>query len=383
MSKIKKTLMSLGLLLALTPLAAQERSDTTYTFRFVPGRDMFYSPWKGNETELMRMEACVAEWKERILKGEIPVYVEGWCSSKQTKKENLAMARIRSNRVKSELITRQGLTEECFVTRNHATEGDFVTVRIAVPKEDTTSQKDEEERLAAERAEQQRKAADASERQRLEQERIAREQQAERERVEAERLAAEQARADSLAKAQSEAGNTTVPVSPLTEKASLADSYTLALRANLLRWATLTPDLGIEWRISPSVGVLVNGSWTSWTWKNNDRRYALWEVSPEVRWYIGEKKAWHIGAMGKVGHFNYKLSETGRQGDILGGGLTGGYQLHLNDALSMDFSLSLGYLRADYEKYVVIDAVRVRDGSGSKDWWGPINAGVTLVWKLF
>ena len=50
--------MSLGLLLALTPLAAQERSDTTYTFRFVPGRDMFYSPWKGNETELMRMEAC-------------------------------------------------------------------------------------------------------------------------------------------------------------------------------------------------------------------------------------------------------------------------------------------------------------------------------------
>ena len=66
MSKIKKTLMSLGLLLALTPLAAQEQSDTTYTFRFVPGRDMFYSSWKGNETELMRMEACVAEWKNNV-----------------------------------------------------------------------------------------------------------------------------------------------------------------------------------------------------------------------------------------------------------------------------------------------------------------------------
>lgn len=26
--------------------------------------------------------------------------------------------------------------------------------------------------------------------------------------------------------------------------------YTLSLRANLLRWATLTPDLGLEWRIS-------------------------------------------------------------------------------------------------------------------------------------
>ena len=143
MSKIKKTLISLGLMLALTPLAAQERSDTTYTFRFVPGRDMFYSPWKGNETELMRMEACVAEWKERILKGEIPVYVEGWCSSRQTKEENLAMAKVRSNRVKSELIVRQELTEDCFITRNHSGSGDYVTVRIVVPKEETAVQKDE------------------------------------------------------------------------------------------------------------------------------------------------------------------------------------------------------------------------------------------------
>ena len=38
--------------------------------------------------------------------------------------------------------------------------------------------------------------------------------------------------------------------------------YAFALRANLLRWATLTPDLGIEWRINRHVGILVNGSWT-------------------------------------------------------------------------------------------------------------------------
>ncbi|WP_259328326.1 hypothetical protein, partial [Bacteroides ovatus] len=27
--------------------------------------------------------------------------------------------------------------------------------------------------------------------------------------------------------------------------------------------------------------------------------------------------------------------------------------------------------------------VRVRRGNETKDWCGPINAGVTLVWKLF
>ena len=165
-------------------------------------------------------------------------------------------------------------------------------------------------------------------------------------------LTAAQSAADSLAKAEAERLS--------AGKAGDADSYTLSLRANLLRWATLTPDLGIEWRISPSVGIMVNGSWTSWTWQDNARRYALWEVMPEVRWYLGEKKAWYVGAMFKAGQFNYKFSGTGRQG-----------------------TLGLGYLNADTERYDVIDGVRVRSGNETKHWIGPINVGVTLVWKLF
>ncbi len=186
---------------------------------------------------------------------------------------------------------------------------------------------------------------------------------------------------DSLAAADS--AGITGTERPAAKETAAPDSNTLSLRANLLRWATLTPDLGIEWRISPAVGVLVHGSWTSWTWNDNARRYALWKVAPEVRWYLGEKKAWYVGAMFKAGQFNYKFSGTGRQGDLLGGGITGGWQLRLNKALALDFSLGLGYLNADTERYDVIDGVRVRSGHETKHWIGPINAGVTLVWKLF
>ena len=38
---------------------------------------------------------------------------------------------------------------------------------------------------------------------------------------------------------------------------------------------------------------------------------------------------------------------------------------------------------ADYDKYVVINGVRVRRGSETKNWWGPVSAGVTLVWNIF
>ena len=263
--KITFLTLFLWLMTVTFPVIAQQKTDTTYTFRFVPQKDMFYVPWNGNDTELARLLECIENSKATIFDGKLPLLVDGYCNSLGGEAENLATAKIRANRVKSELITRAKIS----------------------------------------------------------------------------------------------------------------------LRANLLRWATLTPDLGLEWRICPSWGIAVNSSWTSWSWSDKDRRYALWEVAPEVRYYMGEKKAWYLGAMFKTGQFNYKLSETGKQGDLMGGGITTGYQLRLNKALTLDFNLGLGYLNADFEKYEVIDGVRVRCGNETKNWCGPINAGVTLVWKLF
>ena len=350
---------------AAFPAFAQQKTDIVYTFRFVPQKDMFYVPWNGNDTELARLLECIERNRTDILDGRLPLLVDGYCNSLGSETENLATAKIRANRVKSELIIRAEIKEENFITRNHATEGDFVTVRLTVPVKEAAVTDAEAE--ARHKAEAERLAAEK----RAKQERLAEEQR----KAEEARLAAEKAKAE---KAAHQNKLTDMPLETKTPT-----DYHFSLRANLLRWATLTPDLGVEWRICPSWGIAVNGSWTSWTWSDKDRRYALWEVAPEVRYYMGEKKAWYLGAMFKAGQFNYKFSEAGKQGDLMGGGITAGYQLRLNKALALDFNLGLGYLNADFEKYEVIDGVRVRRGNETKDWWGPINAGVTLVWKLF
>ena len=343
--KITFLTLFLWLMTVTFPVLAQQKADTTCIFRFVPQKDMFYVPWKGNDTELARLLEYIENNKATILDGKLPLLVDGYCKSQGSKAENLATAKIRANRVKSELITRAKIKEENFITHNHATGGDFVIVRLTVPAKETAAMEAEAEaRLAAEPTVAGRR---------------------ERQKAEAEKDALQNTLADTLSETK------------------ITTDYHLSLRANLLRWATLTPDLGLEWRICPSWGIAVNGSWTSWSWSDKDRRYALWEVAPEVRYYMGEKKAWHLGAMFKAGQFNYKLSETGKQGDLMGGGITAGYQLRLNKALDLDFNLGLGYLNADFEKYEVIDGVRVRCGNETKDWCGPINAGVTLVWKLF
>ena len=350
---------------AAFPAFAQQKTDTTYTFRFVPQKDMFYVPWNGNDTELARLLECIENSKATIFDGKLPLLVDGYCNSLGSEAENLATAKIRANRVKSELIIRAKIKEENFITHNHATGGDFVIVRLTVPAKETAAMDAEAE--ARRRAEAERLETET----RAEQERRAEEQR----KAEEARLAAEKAEAEKAALQNTLAGT--------PSETKITNDYHLSLRANLLRWATLTPDLGLEWRICPSCGIAVNGSWTSWTWSDKDRRYALWEVVPEIRYYMGEKKAWYLGALFKAGQFNYKLSETGKQGDLMGGGITTGYQLRLNKALTLDFNLGLGYLNADFEKYEVIDGVRVRCGNETKNWCGPINAGVTLVWKLF
>ena len=321
--KITFLTLFLWLMTVTFPVIAQQKTDTTYTFRFVPQQDMFYVPWIGNDTELARLLGCIENYKATIFDGKLPLLVDGYCNSLGSEARNLATAKIRANRVKSELITRAKIKEENFITHNHATGGDFVIVRLTIPAKETAAMDAEAE--ARRKAEEARLAAEPTVAGRRE-----------RQKAEAEKAALQNALAGTLSDPK------------------ITNDYHLSLRANLLRWATLTPDLGLEWRICPSWGIAVNGSWTSWTWSDKDRRYALWEVAPEIRYYMGEKKAWYLGAMFKAGQFNYKLSETGKQGDLMGGGITTGYQLRLNKALTLDFNLGLGYLNADFEKYEVL-----------------------------
>lgn len=404
MNKVKSIIFALLLAVASFPLSAQEKTEdgNGYIFRFIADKDMFFSPWSGNGKELERLLAAIEEHRTAIENGRMFLCVTSYGTDGNPKRSAAEVAKIRRNRVKSELIVRGKVKERHFVTDKAFSEsyktkdgelrnvivvvlpasvekvaeiaGEEAAAKVEIYNHEVLGMdipiiyaKDyalelEKKRLAEEQARRKEKQRIASEK--ADQKRLAEEEVAQK-REEAERMTAAQA------------GQTEYKTEPQ------AAPYTFSLRANLLRWATLTPDLGIEWRINRHVGVLVNGSYTSWSWDDKNRRYALWEVSPEVRCYIGKEKRGYIGAMFKTGEFNYKLSTVGKQGDLRGGGITGGYRLKLNKAFSMDFNLGLGYLNADYEKYKVIDGVRVRQGKESKDWWGPVSAGVTLVWNIF
>ena len=232
--KITFLTLFLWLMTVTFPVIAQQKTDTTYTFRFVPQKDMFYVPWNGNDTELARLLECIENSKATIFDGKLPLLVDGYCNSLGGEAENLATAKIRANRVKSELITRAKIKEENFITHNHATGGDFVIVRLTVPAKETAAMDAEAE--ARRRAEAERLETET----RAEQERRAEEQR----KAEEARLAAEKAEAEKTAQQNT--------LADTLSETKITTDYHLSLRANLLRWATLTPDLGLEWSICPS-----------------------------------------------------------------------------------------------------------------------------------
>lgn len=397
MKKSKQLLLITALLFIWElPVIAQQPTDTTYIFRFVPNDDMFYVPWNGNDRSLHQLLNILEKNKKQLQAGQMYISVSSYAASANDILTSERMAYIRNNRIKSELITQGGLTEQMFVTdrailssygKEKLRNVVVVTFPASVEKVaeiagiEAARRVENYNKERSGKAERERQFIEQAAREKAEAERLAKEQ-AEREHLAAQEKARKQAETERLA-AEREEKECAETERLAAEAAAKAKAHSLSLRANLLRWGTLTPDLGVEWRLNRHVGILVNGSYTSWTWNNNDRRYALWEIAPEARYYIGKEKRGYIGAIYKAGSFNYKLSEIGKQGNLMGGGLTGGYQLKLNKALNLDFSLALGCLHADYDKYIVIDGIRVRQGKETKNWWGPISAGVTLVWNIF
>ena len=397
MKKSKQLLLITALLFIWElPVIAQQPTDTTYIFRFVPNDDMFYVPWNGNDRSLHQLLNILEKNKKQLQAGQMYISVSSYAASANDILTSERMAYIRNNRIKSELITQGGLTEQMFVTdrailssygKEKLRNVVVVTFPASVKKVaeiagiEAARRVENYNKERSEKAERERLAIEQTAREKAEAERLAKEQ-AEREHLAAQEKARKQAETQRFA-AEREEKERAETERLAAEATAKAKSHSLSLRANLLRWGTLTPDLGVEWRLNHHVGILVNGSYTSWTWNSNDRRYALWEIAPEARYYIGKEKRGYIGAIYKAGSFNYKLSEIGKQGNLMGGGLTGGYQLKLNKSLNLDFSLALGCLHADYDKYIVIDGIRVRQGKETKNWWGPISAGVTLVWNVF
>ena len=166
----------------------------------------------------------------------------------------------------------------------------------------------------------------------------------------------------------------------------------VSLRSNLLRWLTFTPELGLIWHCAPRVDVQINAAWTSLSVSDRYRkRYALWLVSPEVRYYLGAHERYYVGLQGEISERNYRLRsrDEGRQGRVYGCGLVGGYQWRISPHTSLDLHVGVGYNAGKMSYYdhnplfkgqkPSLTLLREED----EQRFGVNHLGISLVWDLY
>lgn len=114
-------------------------SEELVQLTFREGNDTLFV--EGNMSELEKLYQLVDKYRNEIMAGLIPLYVCGFSASLCSDRENLNMASVRANRVKSELITNKRLRETHFVTTNYATSfnvmPDVVVVMMRIPDRDS------------------------------------------------------------------------------------------------------------------------------------------------------------------------------------------------------------------------------------------------------
>lgn len=349
---IKKMMASTFMLLVVSlGLARAQEVKEQVMFRFVAGNDMFFSPWNGNGENLVRLTDFVNAHKESFVSGAATIYVSGYCANRGKALQRLQRAKTMSNRVKSEIIMRCGLSERHFITRNTATayEGqkNIVLVNVTILAQKTTYEIQKTQEAPQEQPKQEQP-----------------------------HVTKEESQPQSLQA-------TPEPVIAATAPSTSNMHTGFSLRTNLLYWAAATPNIGIEWRISPSYGIKIDGGYGNWEYNGKDKIQKLWFVNPEVRRYMLESKRFYMGIGVMLGEYNLKLGKTGYQGNLYGGALTTGYQLPMGKHFSWDFNIGLGAAHFSYNTFDVIDGVRVfKVRNSNKTLFIPTQVGVNLIWHI-
>jgi hypothetical protein len=158
-------------------------------------------------------------------------------------------------------------------------------------------------------------------------------------------------------------------------------SQRVGIKTNALYWATASPNLGVEFRLSRHFTLNIEGVGN--LLKNDKFKTHTAAVMPEGRyWFSARPQAGHfVGAMGLGSMFQWKLNETNHKGDIVGLGLTYGYSFVLGKRWSLEATLGAGWMH--------FREIKFKEGekapslvNNSKDLFAPLKAGVTFVYLI-
>lgn len=177
----------------------------------------------------------------------------------------------------------------------------------------------------------------------------------------------------------------------LTAMVPAATHAQAVIKTNLVYDATLTVNLGTEFRLAPQWTVDVSGNYNGW--KLSDRRqWRHWLIQPEVRYWLSEYRHGHfLGAHLLGGQFNAgawkarhgflsNMHDRRYQGWAIGAGVAYGYSWRLGRHWDIEAEIGVGYIFRRYDTFLADRCGRKLSDDKSGNYFGPTKVAVNLVY---
>lgn len=167
----------------------------------------------------------------------------------------------------------------------------------------------------------------------------------------------------------------------------------VAVKTNLLYWATTTPNLGLEMGLGERTTLALTGAYNPWTLnKESNKKIKHWLVMPEFRYWFCERFNGHFMGL-HTGYTFYNLSGVqipfyGRstkdhryQGWAAGIGISYGYSWILGKRWNLEATLGVGYAYTNFDRYECATCGKFK-GKEHKHYFGPTKAGISLIYII-
>lgn len=158
-----------------------------------------------------------------------------------------------------------------------------------------------------------------------------------------------------------------------------------SITTNLLHWAALAHNVGVEYAINSNNTIGLSGSCA---WFSNKSKHKVY------RWMVGELSYHHyfrtheaplggfVGLYAQTGEFEMMFSPRNRKGEFTSGGICGGYRWQIKKKLFVEAEAGVGYMYIDYRHALDINGVLIRQGRNYRNYVLPSRLAVSLIYRL-
>ena len=158
------------------------------------------------------------------------------------------------------------------------------------------------------------------------------------------------------------------------------------------------PNIGIEVPIGRRFSVAADWMYAWWSRNRSHNYWRIYGGEIEGRYWIGDRADYkplhghHIGLYAQAVTYDFIFGGHGYMVGVpkgslwdkasFGAGVSYGYACTLTRNIIIDFSIGIGYLGGDYQKYHPEDECYVYDSTRRLNYIGPTRAEVSIVWPL-